>query len=111
MDGASWQWHVGCAREIHVDAPLHWKKVEVLELVCGTSGDEAGMDLLFVNGLAGLVTGGWLDLLVRKKASNSPIDLLVNLLPKKTPNNPANINQISFLLDVSVTSSKALFRI
>jgi len=37
---------------------LHWKKVEVLELVCGTSGDEAGMDLLFVNGLAGLVTGG-----------------------------------------------------
>lgn len=46
-----------CAREIHVNAPLHWKKAEVLELVCGMSGDEAEMDLLFINSLAGLVTG------------------------------------------------------
>lgn len=46
-----------CTREIHVSAPLHWKKAEVLELVCIVSGDEGGSDLLSINSLAGLVTG------------------------------------------------------
>lgn len=75
------------------------------------SGDEDGSDLLSINSLAGLVTGSWLDLPVHKKASDSAIELLVYNLLKKKKKSPANINEILFLLDVSMTSSKAFFRI
>lgn len=55
MDGTSWQCRISFSGEINVNAPLHWKGAEVLELVCGPFGDKAGMNLLFIKSLAVVV--------------------------------------------------------
>lgn len=60
MDGTFWQQRISCSEEINVNAPLHWKGAEVLELVCGPFGDKAGMNLLFMKSLAVVVSESWL---------------------------------------------------
>lgn len=82
IDKTSWQQKISSSGEINVNAPLHWRGAEVLELVCSPFGDKAGMNLLFIKSLAVVVTESWRYLLVSRRAPYSLVFMLHFVIKK-----------------------------